>query len=354
MDDRDAANLDDTGKPAPRRRRWLVRLSLRASMGLVLVLGGALGWVVRRATVQRDAVAAIRATGGTVGYDRGLIRTIYLYGEQHAPFQPPPSDWWRWVDDGLGLDYLWTVKMVSLGPGTTDATMAHVGRLDQLEELDAPRGDELSNDGLVHLRSLPKLRGFALHRSRGVTGAGLVHLAGSLGLERLHFGHNPVSDVDMIHVRGLVNLRLLRFYAADGITDLGLRRLSGLSRLRGLIINRSQVTGQGLVALSRMQAMDQLMFLGSRIENLQALRPMTKLSGLFVTKSPLDDAGFSPVAEMASLLHVELDDTWVTDAGFQALVGLAKLRKVSLKGCPITDEGAAAFQQARPLVVLSR
>jgi hypothetical protein len=35
-------------------------------MVLVLIVGGGLGWFVRRATVQRDAVEAITAAGGSV------------------------------------------------------------------------------------------------------------------------------------------------------------------------------------------------------------------------------------------------------------------------------------------------
>jgi hypothetical protein len=43
------------------RRRVVVRLSLRDLM--ILVLGGGLGWLVRRAHSQRDAVTAVRRAG---------------------------------------------------------------------------------------------------------------------------------------------------------------------------------------------------------------------------------------------------------------------------------------------------
>src|SRR5262249_2149905 len=56
MTDLANATTSDVQAPAPvPRRRWL-RPSVRALMALVLVLGGALGWVVHRANVQRDAV----------------------------------------------------------------------------------------------------------------------------------------------------------------------------------------------------------------------------------------------------------------------------------------------------------
>ena len=46
-----------------------VRISLRGLMVVVLVIGGGLGWVMQRARVQREAVAAIRRAGGSVLYD---------------------------------------------------------------------------------------------------------------------------------------------------------------------------------------------------------------------------------------------------------------------------------------------
>ena len=46
-----------------------VRLSIRALCAVVLAFGVALGWVVHRARVQRDAVAAIERSIGRVFYD---------------------------------------------------------------------------------------------------------------------------------------------------------------------------------------------------------------------------------------------------------------------------------------------
>jgi hypothetical protein len=45
-----------------------VRISVRALIVAVLVIGAGLGWLVRRSHVQRDAVAAISRAGGLVEY----------------------------------------------------------------------------------------------------------------------------------------------------------------------------------------------------------------------------------------------------------------------------------------------
>src|SRR5918995_459803 len=72
-----------------------VRLSVRAMMALILILGAGLGWVVHRANVQRDAVAAIktprRNTRGSVYYD-----WQYVAGQGAKP--PGP----KWMSEALG------------------------------------------------------------------------------------------------------------------------------------------------------------------------------------------------------------------------------------------------------------
>src|SRR3954449_6386322 len=69
------SRVTGSGKPstAVELLRKRLRLSLGAMMIIVLGIGGVLGWVVHRAHVQRDAVAAIttlrRNTRGSVYYD---------------------------------------------------------------------------------------------------------------------------------------------------------------------------------------------------------------------------------------------------------------------------------------------
>jgi hypothetical protein len=60
------------------RRRWL-RISLRGLLVLVLIVGGWLGWAVRSARTQREAVAAIRRAGGGITY-----RSQYLGGNVYG------------------------------------------------------------------------------------------------------------------------------------------------------------------------------------------------------------------------------------------------------------------------------
>jgi hypothetical protein len=53
----------------PRPWRKFLRFSVRGLIVIVLVIGGWLGWIVRSARIQHEAVAAIGKVGGFALYD---------------------------------------------------------------------------------------------------------------------------------------------------------------------------------------------------------------------------------------------------------------------------------------------
>ena len=89
----------------PRRPWWgRLHLSVRSLMVSILIVGGGLGWFIRRATIQRDAVRAISAAGGSVRYDFEQTATIF------APSKPPAP---KWLVDFMGVDFFASVTSVS-------------------------------------------------------------------------------------------------------------------------------------------------------------------------------------------------------------------------------------------------
>ena len=87
--------MPDAPVYGPRRR--FLRFSVRGLIVLVMVIGGWLGWIVRAARIQREAVAAIRNAGGHVHYDSGW--TENTTGRPRMPSAPD------WLLDSLGFDY---------------------------------------------------------------------------------------------------------------------------------------------------------------------------------------------------------------------------------------------------------
>ena len=135
----------------------------------MLVVGILLGWVVHRAHVQRDALAAIRKAGGSVQYD-----WQYKDGGRIADGKPRGP---KWLADRLGPDYFDTITTVSSGPATSDAELAHIGQLTQLEQLNLRESAAVTDAGLAHVKGLTRLRILYL-RGTQVTDAGLAHIEG--------------------------------------------------------------------------------------------------------------------------------------------------------------------------------
>jgi Leucine-rich repeat (LRR) protein len=188
---------------------------VRGLIVIVLVIGVGLGWVVRQAHVQRDAVAAILRAGGVVEYDwQRANRKSIPGGEPSAP---------RWLVHLIGGDFFGHVTAVWLSNmKETDATLADVGHLNRLEELYI-NSQAISDAGVGHLTGLTKLSVISLYRTQ-VTDAGLAHLKGLNNLSYLGLGGTRVTDAGLAHLTGLTNLRRL-VLSDTQVTDAGAREL---------------------------------------------------------------------------------------------------------------------------------
>jgi hypothetical protein len=98
-----------SGQPIPAFRRHWLRISIRSLVVLVLIVGVWLGWMVRAARIQREAVEANHMAGGKVSYDWEWNYGVHLPGGK--PFVP------RWLVDLLGPDYFGDLVYVYLDEG---------------------------------------------------------------------------------------------------------------------------------------------------------------------------------------------------------------------------------------------
>jgi hypothetical protein len=151
----------------PRPWRRFLRFRVRGLIVLGLVIGAGLGWVVREAHIQRDAVAAIRKVGGKVF--SGWEWRNYTYTSGGKPWAP------RWFVDLIGVDYFGHVTAVGLiSSSTADATLAHVGRLTGLRSLSLYKSN-VTDAGLVHLKRMTNLSDLGLKDTQ-ITDAGIEDL----------------------------------------------------------------------------------------------------------------------------------------------------------------------------------
>lgn len=124
---------------ADMRAKWArlfrLKLSLKATMLLVLVVGIVLGRRIDRANQQRDAIAAVKEHGGRVHYrDEYFPGTLELRGGGYTWGPSLP-----WLHRLLGDDYFRKVAGVELdnsigvfaapGPSLTDEVLVRVARL---------------------------------------------------------------------------------------------------------------------------------------------------------------------------------------------------------------------------------
>jgi internalin A len=260
-------------------RRFL-RFSIRGLIVLVLVIGAGLGWIVREADVQRDAVLAITAAGGSICYD-----WEWSNGESIPRGKPLAP---QWLVELIGVDYFGHVTYVEVFD-VPDATLAHVGRL--APQMFFSASPTVTDAGLAHLRGPTNLSGLWLISTR-VTDAGLVHLKGLTNLSFLSLDGAHVTDAGLAHLGGLTKLSDLRLIGTR-VTDTGLVHLKGLTNLSVLSLDGAQVTGAGLAHLGGLTKLSELLLDGTQVTDagLAHLRGLTKLSFLRLISTRVTDAG---------------------------------------------------------------
>jgi hypothetical protein len=228
--------------PVARTRRSYLHFSVRGLLVVVLVIGVWLGWIVRSARIQREAVAAIARNGGWVLYawQESNGNTI-SGGEPWAP---------RWLAGRVGVDYFGHVTVVGLvrSASAPDLALVEVRRLDKLERLSLDN-TSVSDAGLVHLKGLSNLSSLWLDGTQ-VTDAGLVHLKGLTCLSSLWLNSTQVTDAGLVHLKRLTNLSVL-WLDGTQVADAGLTHLKGLTKLTDLYIRGTHVTDSGMNDLKR-------------------------------------------------------------------------------------------------------
>ena len=122
---------------------------------LVLVFGSGLGWIARRAKVQRDAVAAAKRVGGSAWYDwqwksgrldphhcgmRPTLETPRKHmmqaelNEILGQYAVPQLSITSWLMTGPVAECFGHVVHISLSPRGSDAELAPIGNLDRLSK----------------------------------------------------------------------------------------------------------------------------------------------------------------------------------------------------------------------------
>jgi internalin A len=370
-----------------------VRLSVRAMMALILILGAGLGWVVHRANVQRDAVAAIttprRNTRGSVSYDWQFVAGKFAVAAR--PRGP------KWLRDALGPDVFDTVVIVTIkGDNVDDGFLQSVGKLHGVEKVDivGHAAPDLTPAGMAHLCTLPRLKtlnvpGVAIPRGF------VAGLAGRTGLRELWLRKAAVTDDEMAIIGRFADLEVLQLDGSN-VTDRGFAQVANLKKLTILDMPGVRITDLAPVAdlaqldvlslaptratfarsvpspggpsslgpLRRLTKLTQLSLGTTRIEDreLAVVAGLPKLINLVIGGRGITEAGLARIAESGRLIHLRLTDTSIadlrplaprlhalydlemeisalTDAGIEPLSGATRIGGLTIVGSRMTDAG---------------
>ena len=194
--------------------RWL-RLSVRGLIVLVLIVGGWLGWVVRHAQIQREALNALdEAINGELECGWEFPNGATTRDSCSGP---------RWLVDSIGIDYFGRITSLGFWESPADEDLIHVARLGSVEDLGLGGAWRITDSGLRHLAGLTNLRWLYLAKTQ-VSDAGLVYLKNLSSLEELDLSETRITDDGLVHLEGLVSLRELDISNTD-VTAAGVGKL---------------------------------------------------------------------------------------------------------------------------------
>jgi internalin A len=126
--------------------------------------------------------------------------------------------------------------------------------------------------------------------------------------------------------------------------------LKPLTKLTELWLTQTPVTGTGLRHLHSLPALGALTITVKGVEILKNLTALAELR-LHSSRRITDDA-LPHLAGLSRLRLLNLADTSVTGSEFSSLRELMQLSDLDLHGCPVTDDGLRKLKDMRSLRVL--
>lgn len=299
---------------SPRRRR--LRITLRLSMALVLVLGILMGWQVNKARKQKEAVAAVKASGGSVRYHWEFVNGKLAKGTQpNAP---------KWMRRLLGDEFFQEIVQVNLHTTVDNST----GKRHELASVD--RADDL-----------------------------LALLGNHQEIRMLSLQGRQVTDESLRSIGQLENLEHLQIFYAGRVTDDGIAHLVGLKVLNSIHIDSSQMSDRGLAILASLPRLENLSLQGHHFSDagLASLKDMTNLKRLHVGQprihvdsfeARITDRGIAYLKNLTDLIVLDIKQSAVTDKGLEELKGLSKLKMIYLSQAATTRAGRESLKAAIP------
>ncbi len=246
------------------------------------------------------------------------------------------------------------------GSGISDAGLASLSKLSALNKLNLST-TKVSNEDLKHLTQLPALETLALNSTK-ITDEGISTLSGCPNLKKLELKNCALTRNGFAAIGKLPVLEELNFEASPGINDLTLDLICEARTIRRLDLGDcGGFTDAGMAALGKLELLEELNINRSAVTS-EGFLPLTKdgrlkqLKLLGISVTPMTDKGSKAINTMKSLEHLDLKMVQkINDTGFlQIVTGMKNLKHINISHCTgITGQKAfAALRGSVDLEVL--
>jgi len=183
------------------------------------------------------------------------------------------------------------VKLTAKGLGKEET--AHFLNLsrDALVSLDLSNCS-IGNAALCHIGHLTSLRELTLDRNPGISDEGLLHLKSLLKLESLTLGFTSISDLGIAVLSRMRRLQIVSV-GFTNITDIGVVTLSCLPRLQWLWLTNTRTTDSGVERLVGLESLAWLRLTGTVVTDrcIPSLGRCTGLRWLWVGNTEITERG---------------------------------------------------------------
>ncbi len=255
-----------------------------------------------------------------------------------------------------------------------DFALAHIRHMKSLEELSL-QSTQVTDEGLVHLQGLPRLKKLILPRQIG--DEGLAHIRGLTSLQELLVYGEDITDVGLAHLKDLPSLKTLGLLSAkitgDAVErlrkdrpgleisislslddDTEMAQVKGLPCVTSLQLSRSKVTDAGLAHIDGLTSLHYLGLTRTAVTDagLAYLQGLYALTNLDLNETETGDEGIAHLKNLTALDTLRLRNTYVSDAGLAYLAGMKSLEMLFLDGTQISDAGLVHLKDLKSLVVL--
>jgi hypothetical protein len=288
-------------------------------MLLIVAVAGWLGWICHRARVQREAVAAIEAAGGTVNYD-----WEWTWESRHVGGSP------GWLRRQLGPGFFEKARMVAMHKAD-DAVMTHIGRLPHLQVL-MDWDSRVTDKGLAEIRGLQDLRWLEVN-SAGVTERSLAIVGECTRLESLQL-NLKIHDLNLSFLRRLPSLEELHLRDRKAVAC-DLSPIGSLTRLKDLGLGMDIDDGQVTALMASLAAPSQLEILD-------------------LGHTRITDRALPTIVPLANLRELYLNNTAITDAGLGDLAALKHCQRLGIGRTNVTSDGIVALKAKCPWIEIIR